>query len=89
MKKWEQLQLTFDNSKFEVGRDDYLADNNQICSRQWEFAFLNEIFYRFCSEGTHEFDFWNVFKRFGMEFNFLSIQVIKSQVSLWISKFLP
>ena len=85
-KKWEQLPLTLNNSKSEERRDDYL-DNNQICSRQGEFEILNVIFYRFCSEGTSEFDFWKVFKRVGMEFNFLSIQVIKSQLSLWISKF--
>ena len=31
MKKWEQLQLTLDNSKSEEGRGDYL-DNTQISS---------------------------------------------------------
>ena len=50
MKKWEQLQLTLDNSKPEEGQG-YL-DNTQICSRQWDFDFLNVIFYRFYSEGT-------------------------------------
>ena len=49
MKKWEQLQSTLNNSKFEEGRGDYL-DNTQICSRQEEFDFLNVIFYRFCLE---------------------------------------
>ena len=33
MEKWEQLQLTLDNSKAEEGQGDYL-DNKQICSRQ-------------------------------------------------------
>ena len=33
MKKWMQLQLTLDNSKFEDGQRSYL-DNKQICSRQ-------------------------------------------------------
>ena len=53
MKKWMQLQLTLDNSKFEDGQRSYL-DNKQICSRQWEFKFLNVIFYKFCWEGTSE-----------------------------------
>ena len=44
MKKWEQLQLTLDNSKSKEGRVNYL-DKTQICSRQWEFEFLNAIFY--------------------------------------------
>ena len=53
MKKWEQLQLTLDNLKFENGRDDYL-DNTQIWSRQREFQFFNVNFYRFFSEVTSE-----------------------------------
>ena len=37
-------QLTLDNSKPKEGRGNYL-DNTQISSRQWEFKFLNVIFY--------------------------------------------
>ena len=37
-------QLALGNSKSEEGRGDYL-DNTQISSRQWEFEFLNVIFY--------------------------------------------
>ena len=89
MKKWEQLQLTLNNSKSEEGRGDYL-DNKQICSRQWEFEFLNVIFYKFCSIRRYQWDslISGMFSiRVCMEFNFLSIQVIKSQLSLWIFKF--
>ena len=37
-------QLALGNSKSKEGRGDYL-DNTKISSRQWEFEFLNVIFY--------------------------------------------
>ena len=57
MKKWEQLQLTLNNLKSAKRQGNYL-DNKQICSRQWQFEFLNVIFYRFCSEGTSDETVW-------------------------------
>ena len=67
MKKWEQLQLTLNNSKSEEGQG--CLDNTQICSRQWDFDFLNVIFYRFCSEGTIEISAKSS-TRVCMDFNF-------------------
>ena len=55
-------QLTLDNSKYKEGRGDYL-DDTRISSRQWEFEFLNVIFYTGFAQKVpvRWFDLWNVF----------------------------
>ena len=85
---WEQLQLNFDNSKSEKRDKAIIRIKDKICSRQWES--LSYWIYR--SWSTGEGGRWDrlIFRisstRVCMEFDFLSIQVIKSEFCLWIFK---
>ena len=60
---------------------------HKICSRQWGFELANVNFYRFCWRGTSEI-FGMSWTRVCIEFNFLRIQIIESQLCLWIYKIL-
>ena len=53
-----------------------------IAMKRWELQ-LTLHFYRFCSEG---YDIWMPLTRICMAFNFMSLQVIESQMCLWICK---
>ena len=87
MKKWEQLQLTRNNYKSKKGWGNYLdnkkfvQDNKSLSFWKW---FLQGLLRRYHWDSLISGMFST---RVCMKFNFLSIQVIKSQLSLWISKF--
>ena len=49
MKKWEQLQSTFDNLKCGMGQGDYL-DKKQKLFKTMSIRVIIYEFYRFCSE---------------------------------------
>ena len=49
MKKWEQLQSTFDNLKSGMGQGDYL-DKKQKLFKTMSIRVIIYEFYRFCSE---------------------------------------
>ena len=50
MKKWEQLQLTLNNSKFE-GYKAIVRIKHKNCSKPIQSELSNTNFYRFCSAG--------------------------------------
>ena len=59
------------NAKFKEGRGNYL-DNKQIGSTQWEFKFLNVVFYVGFPQKVQvrQFDLWHVFNKglYGLQF---------------------
>ena len=68
MKKWDQLQLTLDNSKWKA----VIRIKHKNCSRQWELELRDMNFSYMHWRGlVREFDLWNVFNEDLYGFGFI------------------